>query len=299
MIVSHLRHLRFGHAFALDAQHHYGVRTSQAFFQRGAAARPVEFAGGWQELCWTAQAQFADAERGEGVVGRACHSRMAQVTDDGHRLARKAAAMFADGEGVQQPLGRVRQVRFTGRQDADMVFNVASNVFVNARFCIANDEQVHTYGLQRVDGVQHGLALHARGQLDFKIDDIGAQAFAGQFERRTGTRRRFGEEIPDRDASKRGAAGGQAAAGAQEIFGPVQQLRQQRSGEPFQREQMAQVPVGVELGEMHPEVLSRHGPAIVPAARRLLPGRCLHAEPVVGVHRWRGVGGGGPRLLSR
>ncbi len=65
---------------------------------------------------------------------------------------------------------------------------------------IADHEHVHMQRLERVDRVQHALALRARGQLQLQIHDIGAQPLGGQFEGHPGARGGFGEEIRDRDA---------------------------------------------------------------------------------------------------
>ena len=59
--------------------------------------------------------------------------------------------------------------------------DVRGHVRQHTRLGVADDEHIEVQRLQREDGVEHGLALHARGQLHLQIDDIGAQATAGQF----------------------------------------------------------------------------------------------------------------------
>ena len=79
---------------------------------------------------------------------------------------------------------------------------------------IADHEAVEVQRFKRVDGVEHALALGARGQLHFQIDDFSAQAPGCELEGDAGAGRGLGEQITDREAGKRAVHGRTGAARA-------------------------------------------------------------------------------------
>ena len=50
--------------------------------------------------------------------------------------------------------------------------------------CMANDKHVRLHGGQIVGGIEQRFALAGRRCIDVEIDDIGRQAFGGDFKRR-------------------------------------------------------------------------------------------------------------------
>ena len=88
---------------------------------------------------------------------------MADVAHDRDAQVLQVALALADGQHVQQSLRGVRDVRLARVQYADVGLHVACNQGRQAGLGVAHHEHVHHHRLQRVNGVEHGLALHARG----------------------------------------------------------------------------------------------------------------------------------------
>ena len=65
-----------------------------------------------------------DAERGEHVPGRARDARVPDVADDGDLEAVEALLRLEDRQRIEQALGRMRDVRFAGRQHARVRLHV-------------------------------------------------------------------------------------------------------------------------------------------------------------------------------
>ena len=76
---------------------------------------------------------------------------------------------------------------------------------------VAHDEDVGVHRLQRVDRVEHRLALDARGRLHVEIDDVRAEPERGELERHARARARLEEQVGDRVAGQALVAGRQIA----------------------------------------------------------------------------------------
>ncbi len=188
------------HALLLDAQHHDHIRILQALGQGRMAGAAGEFARLRHEHRRGDDAQFADAERGQDVVGRARDARMADVPDDGDRKLGKVRLALLDGQGIEQPLGGMGHMRLARREHADMRPHVIGHQPGDAFLGIADHQHVHMQRFEGIDGVEHALALDARGQLQLQIDDIRAEPLRGQFEGHARAGGGLGEQIRDRDA---------------------------------------------------------------------------------------------------
>ena len=60
--------------------------------------------------------------------------------------------------------------------------DIRGNQRGHTRFRIANDHHIDVERLEGVDRVQHALALDARGQLHFKVDDVGSEPLGRKLE---------------------------------------------------------------------------------------------------------------------
>jgi hypothetical protein len=149
---------------------------------------------------------------------------------------------------IEQALRGMRHAAFTGRQHAAVRLDVRRDEAGYARFGIADHEHVHVAGFERVDGVEHALALHARGELDFEIHDVGAEPLGRELERHSRARRGLGEEVGHGDAGQRIVLDGRLADGAHEFLRAREQGFDLRAGQAFQREQVPQGSVGSRLG---------------------------------------------------
>ena len=80
--------------------------------------------------------------------------------------------------------------------------HVIDQEFRHPRFGIANDEHIGVHGFERVNCVQHGLALGPRAQMLIEIEYVRAEPPAGEIEGGSCARARFEKEVGDRDAGK-------------------------------------------------------------------------------------------------
>ena len=161
-----------------------------------------EFAGVGREAARRDDADLGDAERCQHVPGGARHARVLHVADDGHLEAVELLLRLQDGERVEQPLRGMRDVRFARRQHAGVRLHVRGDDSRHARLGIADHEHVHVAGFERVDGVEHALALHARRELHLEIDHVGAEPLGRELERHARARRRLGEHVGHGDAGE-------------------------------------------------------------------------------------------------
>ena len=105
----------------------------------------------------------------------------------------------ADGERVEQRLRRVLVRAVAGVDDA-MLWSCAATKSARARRRVPQHDGVGAHRLEVPDRVEQRLALgHAR-RLRADVHDVGAEALAGDLERRARARRRLEEEVHDRAA---------------------------------------------------------------------------------------------------
>ena len=125
---------------------------------------------------------------------------MADVAHDGDTQILKAVLSLAHRERIQKPLRGVGNVRFAGGQHADMRRHVARDEPEHPDLGLADDEHIGVQRLQGVDGIEHALALGARGQLQLDVHHVGAEPPASQLEGYARARRWLGKQVRDRDA---------------------------------------------------------------------------------------------------
>ena len=113
------------------------------------------------------------------------------------RSLREIALRLPDRQRIEQSLRRMRQVRFARVENADMRRDELRDVGRQAGLGIAHDEDVGVHRLQRVDRVEHRLALHARGGLHVEVHDVGAEPLRGELERHARARAGLEEQVGD------------------------------------------------------------------------------------------------------
>jgi len=115
------------------------------------------------------------------------------------------------------------------------------------RLGIADHQRIDVQRLQSEHGIEHALALDARGQLDFQIHHVRPKAFRGKLERDAGARRGLGEQVGD-GAAGEGAADRRAGPErANQALGAIEQPLDQRPRQTLQRDEVAQRAVGAQL----------------------------------------------------
>ena len=120
----------------------------------------------------------AHAREQEDVGAR--HPRMQDVAADRHDEARDAALVAADGQRVEQRLGRmlVRAVAGIDHRAVDLL----RQKMHRARRVVAHDDDVGPHGVERHRGVDQRLALLHRGGRHRHVHHVGAEPLAGELE---------------------------------------------------------------------------------------------------------------------
>jgi len=118
------------------------------------------------------EAQIRDTEGVQRRPGGARDTRVADITHDGDRESLEALLALVHGESIQQPLGRVRHVRFTRGQHAHVGGHVRSHQPEHARFGVADHERVHVQVLQGVDRASMLSPLTREDSCHLEIDHL-------------------------------------------------------------------------------------------------------------------------------
>ena len=139
------------------------------------------------------------------------------------RSLREVALCLAHRQRIEQALGRMRQVRLAGIEDADVRRDELRDVGGQSGLGIAHDQDVGVHGLQRVDRVEHRLAFHARGGLHVEVHDVRAEPLRGELERDARARAGLEEQIGDRVAGEALIARRQVARRAHVELREIQQ----------------------------------------------------------------------------
>ena len=119
---------------------------------------------------------------------------------------------------------------------------------------MADDKHVRLHGRQIGDGIEYRLAFALRRHINRKIDDIRRQTLGGNLESRAGARRWLEKKIENCLAAQQRHFLHFALGNTDKRFGGVQNLTQQVRGQAFNRQQMMELAILVELrvtGEKH------------------------------------------------
>ena len=125
---------------------------------------------------------------------------MQDVAADRHRQALQPAPAAADGQRVEQCLGRML-VRAVAGVDHRGI-HLLRQQLRRARLAVPHHQQVAVHGVQRRRGVEQGLALVHAGGGDRHVDDVGAQPLAGQLETRAGAGQVLEEQVDEGPAAQ-------------------------------------------------------------------------------------------------
>jgi hypothetical protein len=147
-----------------------------------------------------------------------------------------AAFVAADGERVEQRLGGVLVRAVAGIDHRAVEF--ACQQFDRAGGVMAHHQDVGMHGVERDGGIDQRLAFAHRRRTCRHVHDVGAQPFAGQFERRLGAGRDFEEQIDLGAAAQRGALLLDLAIEFDEFLAEVEQAGNFRVRKSFDPQQM-------------------------------------------------------------
>ena len=146
-----------------------------------------------------------------------------------------------------KPLRGMRNVRLARADHRHVRGHVVDQKFRHAGFRIADHEHVGIHGFERVDGVQHALALGARARMQVQVEHVRAQAAAGEVEGGARAGARLEEQIGEGDAGEFAALIGRLAGKTAVALGAVENRRQRVARQAVERDEVAQAPRAVLL----------------------------------------------------
>ena len=146
---------------------------------------------------------------------------MQDVAADRHGEARQLALGAADGQRVEQRLGRmlVRAVAGIDHRAGDLLRQKRGGTGRG----VADDQDVGAHGVQRHRRVDQRLALLHRRIADRHVHHVGAEPLAGQLEGGLRAGRGFEEEVDLRAAAQRRRLLFALARNRDRLVGPVEQ----------------------------------------------------------------------------
>ncbi|KAG1535338.1 hypothetical protein G6F50_015332 [Rhizopus delemar] len=177
------------------------------------------------------------------------HARVLHVADNHHLQLREVRALgLAQGQHVQQALGRVRAAAVTGIDQRGALARRFSQCGDGAIIGVAHHEAAHAHRFQVAQRVAGGFAL-ARGRgRGIEVQHVGTQALRGQLERAAGAGGRFEEQRAYRRTGQHVALVADAAdRGVADLPGAIEQLQQGFARQPLKGQQVAQASGGIDL----------------------------------------------------
>ena len=125
---------------------------------------------------------------------------MGDVADDGDFEAFEGRTAVEDGAGVEESLGRMLVGSVAGVDDGRG--QMAGEKMGGAGGGVAHDDGIRAHGAQGVERIDERFAFRYAGGRGGDGDDVGAEAFGGDFEAGAGARGGFEEQIHDHAAAK-------------------------------------------------------------------------------------------------
>ena len=201
-ILLHRGHEGAVHPLALEAQHHHDVAAFQPRAHVGEHLDPEALDAGGQQRRG-ADHPHPGAQRLKQDDVRARHPRMQDVAADRDLKPLDAALVAADGERVEQRLGRVFVGAVAGIDHG--AIDLAGEQMHRACRVVAHHDDVGPHGVERRGGVDQRLALLHRGRGDRHVHHVGAEPLAREFERGLRAGRGLEEQVDLRAAPQDGA----------------------------------------------------------------------------------------------
>ena len=152
---------------------------------------------------------------------RARHARMQNVAADRDDQALDRSLVAADGQRIEQRLGRMLMRAVAGIDHRAV--HLLRQQFHRAGSVMPDHQDVGMHGVQRHRGIDQRLALLHGGRVDRHIHDVGAEPLAGQFERGLRPGRGFEEQIDLGAAAQRRALLLDLAIEIDEFLGEIEE----------------------------------------------------------------------------
>ena len=161
---------------------------------------------------------------------------MHHVAADRDHQSLEAALVAADGQRVQQRLGRMFVGAVAGIDHGTV--NLARQEFHRAGGVMPHHQDIRVHGVQGHRGVHQRLALADRGRGYRHVHDVGAEPLSRQFERGLGPGRGLEEQIDLGPAAQARALFVDLAVELDIFLGKVEQAGDIVSGKPLDSQQM-------------------------------------------------------------
>ena len=146
---------------------------------------------------------------------------MQDVAADGDDQPLDAALVAADGERVEQRLGRMLVRAVAGIDHRAIDF--AGEQLDRAGGMMAHHDQVGVHGVERDRGIDQRLALAHGGGADRHVHHVGAEPLARELERGLGPGRDLEEQVDQRASAQRRLLLLDLAVELDELLGEVEQ----------------------------------------------------------------------------
>ena len=146
---------------------------------------------------------------------------MEDVAADGDDQALDATLVAADGERIEQGLGRMLMAAVAGIDDR--AIDLLRQQLDRTRGVVAHHQNVGAHGVERHRRVDQGLALLHRRGADRHVHHVGAQPLAGKLEGALGPGRGLEEQIDQGAAAEIVALLGDLAAELGGFLGEIEQ----------------------------------------------------------------------------
>lgn len=142
---------------------------------------------------------FWDTQRFHGVNVGTGDTAMQNIADDGHFQIGEIFFVVPDRVHVEQALCGMGMSSVTGIDDVNVIqlvlIQVASDQKRRSGLVVTHNEHVGAHRGQVIDRIQQRFPLAGTGCRNVQVDDVGRQAFGGDFESRPGTGRIFEKEV--------------------------------------------------------------------------------------------------------
>jgi hypothetical protein len=196
------RHERAVHALALQPQHHDDIGAVEALAHVAGHldAHPLDAAR--QQRGGRDHAHPGAHGVEQQDIG-ARHARMHHVAADRNHQPLEPALVAANGQGIEQRLGRMFVGAVAGVDHGTV--NLARQQLDRARGMVPDHQDVRVHGVQRRRGIDQGFALAHRGGGHRHVHDVGTEPFSCDFERGLGAGRGLEEQV-DLGAAAQGGA---------------------------------------------------------------------------------------------
>ncbi len=235
-VLAHRGHEAALHALGLQPQHHHDVGVLEAAHHVVEHLDPVALDRRGQERLGRDQAD-PGAHGGQQQQVRAGDARMQDVAADRDREPLDPPLAPADGERIEQCLGRVLVAAVAGIDHRAV--DVPGEQRHRAAVGMARDQHVRVHGVQGHRGVDQGLALLDRRRADRHVDHVGAEPLAGQLEGGARPRRALEEQVDLGETAQHGELLVGLAAVRDIGVGTVEQMLDFPGRQALDAEQMA------------------------------------------------------------